>query len=145
MVSAEDKKLILELAKAGLSATEIAHKFDVTRLDVLAVCVSERQPVRHYWKGNSNIEKSVELLLRRGYSSYDIKRLIGIDRAIVRVVRAKLNFIGLPQSYIDRIKANKAKAAAVDHLSANGMTKKEACKQIGISPQRYYEAKKIAS
>ena len=145
MVSQEDKPLILELAKAGLSASAIAQKFNATRLDVLAVCAEAGQLVKHYKKPDSSLERTVEILLRRGYSAHEVRRRTGIDRSFVRVVRAKLGFIGLPPSYIERMKSNRKKAAIVDQLAASGMTKREACKQVGISPQVYYEAKQIAA
>lgn len=144
MLEDGDKQLIIGLAKEGLSASIIANKLRITRLDVLCVCAEASQEVKHYKKKDSSLEKTVEILLRNEYSAHEIKRLTGTDRAFTRIVRAKLNFIGLPKSYIERIKANKDKASMVDHLKSSGMTVRQACKNVGISAQVYYECKKIA-
>jgi hypothetical protein len=143
MIEDGDKKLIIGLAKEGLSASVIANKLCTTRLDVLCVCAEAGQEVKHYKKKDSSLERTVEILLRKEYSAHEIKRLTGIDRAFTRIVRAKVGFIGLPKSYIDRINKNKGKASMVDHLKSSGMTVRQACKNVGISAQVYYECKKI--
>lgn len=127
----QDNDLITALAKEGLWASQIGYKFNLTALQVLAICtaagvdVKSRAAVR-----NKQLAQVRQLLLAGGYTTAMIQAKTGCTKAMVLDMRKQLS-LKAPAS---KTQADaQLRLAETRRLVAGGMLRTEACRMTGLS------------
>jgi len=133
----QDNDLITALAKEGLWASQIGYKFNLTALQVLAICTAAGVEVRSRAAvRNRQLSQVRELLTAGSYSTAMICDKTGCTKQMVFAIRKELS-MAAPVSKTQA--AAQARLAETRRLVAAGMLKTEACAMTGLSLATYYK------
>ena len=141
----DDNQLIAELAKEGLAAYKIGHKFGLSARAVIEICARQGVEVHHaHNRTRTKVKHITELLQAGGYTQRQICEIVNCEPGNVRQVRYLL---GIKQEYPHRTEVterNRKKAMRARDLVRAGMTVKEACSANRISTATYHKYQKLA-
>ena len=138
-LNADDQRLVLELARAGLFAYQIAVKFDVTAHRISAICKAANVEVLSMENQRNKRAKQILEMLINGNTTEQILNQVDCDREMIAQVRHR-NGLSMPPSIAQR--RSSASAAEARKLVADGMTVKDACEFVKISTATYTRYKK---
>ena len=133
-LSAEDERLVIELAKEKLMAYQIAVKFNTTAQRVKLICAAAGVDVLSKDNQKNKRTKQILALLQQGYKTQQILNLVDCDREFVAQVRCRHGFARPPSASQER---SMAAAAQAKQLIKDGMRVVDACKCVKISTATY--------
>jgi len=142
VISEADTLLILELARAGLLAYQIAVKFDITASRVKSICDAAAVDVMSRDSQKNKRAKQILAMLLNGSTTEQILNQVDCDRGLVAQVRCRNGFSAPPSKTQARASSSAAQARA---LVRDGMTIREACKAVKISTATYNKYKSVGN
>lgn len=135
LVSDEDKFLVAELAKSGMTASLIGNKFGFKAPKVLAICEYMGVKVR-YNQRSSKDAKLQDMIKAQKYSAAFIASTLGLCTSTVRAAQKELGL-----TYSEATKKRNEKVKQVFLLCKDGMSTKDACDVIGMHVSSYNRLK----
>jgi len=135
LVSDEDKRLVAELAKSGMTASLIGNKFGFKPPKVLAICEYMGVKVR-YNQRSSKDSKLIEMVKAQRYSANFIASTLGLCSSTVRAAQKELGL-----TYSEAVKRRNEKVKQVFTLCKDGMRTSEACAVVGVTVSSYNRLK----